>query len=222
MKTIKIVLLTVVATLLIEVLVAYSYYKLKIVPDQENALKQMSNSFGSLSCFPSQRSGIMNKKESELFSKLRQACIENNIVKLNKYLFIEEDELQIECTNNESTFFEPNVPISKFIISNKSNRSIPLIDFQISNNGWSTNADNGRWILDYEIGMKNNPSYIKILQPGEEYTHEIPLDVRGYGKQVIKYYFHYPKWLELSPSGSSKSSITAARKECIYYWKEKV
>ncbi len=222
MKTLKIVSVTIVATLLIEVLLAYSYYKIKIVPDQEKAMKQVSSSFGNLSCFSSQRSGKMDSNESELFGKMRQACIENDIVKLNAYLFIKEDELQIECANDGSTYFEPNVPISKVVISNTSERPIPLIDFQIANNGWSTTSDNGRWILDYDIGMKNNPSYIKILQPGEEYKHEVPLDVRGYGKQVIKYYFYYPKWLELSSSNSRKTSITATRKECIYYWKEKV
>jgi hypothetical protein len=169
-------------------------------------------------CFGNARSGLMNTSETSLFERLRELCAKGNVPELNRLLAIEPGALDISCVNNGQEFKEPTKPLLKYLVKNISSRPVPILEPNIERGGYSTQAKNREWTLDYSISDKNQPSWVRILEPGQQLEIENTLEPEGYGGQKVQTVFFAPVWKSITNHSLSKTTKVIYRGSCTYKW----
>jgi hypothetical protein len=207
----------VVATLASAVTLLVVYYASSRHPTAEQ-MRYVASYMDQTRCFGNTRSGVMNTSETALFEKLREQCAKRNVSELNRLLAVKPGSLAVSCVNNGQEFKEPTKPLLKYLVKNISNVPVPILEPKIERHGYSTKAKNREWTLDYSISDKNQPTWVRILEPGQELAVETTLEPEGYGAQKVRAVFFAPIWESITDSSLSKTTKEFYRGNCEYKW----
>jgi len=190
-------------------------------PPTDAELQAVQSSIGSHRCFGIARAGYMSAAENALFESLQTACGAGNFGKINRLLAVGPQDLSMACANSGVRFKEPDRPEMKLVVRNVSSHPVPLLEPTVEKLGGSTAAKDGVWILDYSISKTSAPSWVHLLNPGQEMTIAESVDPYGYGKQDVRVAFATPTWQSISSDSISVSMKVILRATCEYEWSAK-
>jgi len=163
----------------------------------------------------------MSAAENALFESLQTVCGAGNFGEINRLLAVGPQDLSMVCANSGVRFTEPDRPEMKLVVRNVSGHPVPLLEPTVEKLGGSTAAKNGVWILDYSISKTSAPSWVRLLNSGQEMTIAESVDPYGYGKQDVRVAFTTPTWQSISSDSISVSMKVILRATCEYEWNAK-
>ena len=216
-KTRLVISHVVVAALSSAVTLLVVYHVSSRAPTAEQ-MRYVASYLDQTRCFGNARSGVMNTSETALFEKLKEQCAKRNVAELNRLLAVKPGSLAVSCVNNGQEFREPTKPLLKYLVKNISIVPVSILEPKIERQGYSTKAKNREWTLDYSISDKNQSSWVRILEPGQELAIETTLEPEGYGVQKVQAVFFAPIWESITDSSLSKTTRVIYRGSCEYKW----
>ena len=190
-------------------------------PPTDAELQAVRTLISSRSCFGIPRVGYMGNAENALFESLQTACGAGNFGEINRLLAVGPQDLSMACANSGVRFKEPDRPEMKLVVRNVSSHPVPLLEPAVGKLGGSTAAKDGVWILDYSISKASSPTWVRLLNPGQEMTIAASVDPYGYGKQDVRVTLDTPTWQSISSDSISVSMKVILRATCEYEWSAK-
>lgn len=172
----------------------------------------------STGCIGWKRTGLMNKEENDLFSKLEEACTKRDLKTMNQIINIPKRNLRLTCRPLKERFLEPENPVLEISIKNNSNDSITVLEPSWERLTLRSSNFNNTWTDEFALNVNDNPRWLKILKPKETYTFTKELFVEGYGKHEVELSYSVGAWDEISDMQREMRGSVIARSNSQFYW----
>jgi hypothetical protein len=172
----------------------------------------------STGCIGWKRTGLMNKEENDLFSKLEEACTKRDLKTMNQIIDIPKKSIRFTCRPLKQRFLEPENPVLEISIKNTSNKSINFLEPSWQRLTLRSGTCNNTWTDMFDLNVNDNPRWIKILKPQETYTFTKELFVEGYGKHEIELSYSVGVWDEITEMQRERRGTVIDRTTSQFYW----
>lgn len=174
----------------------------------------------STGCIGWKRTGLMNKEENELFSKLEEACTKRDLKTMNEIIAMPNDKIGFTCRPLKQQFLEPENPALEISIKDNSNKPINLLEPSWQRLTLRSGTCNNTWTDMFDLNVNDNPRWIKILKPQESYKYTKELFVEGYGKHEVELSYSVGVWDEINDMQREMRGTVIARSTCQFNWAE--
>ena len=174
----------------------------------------------STGCIGWKRTGLMNKEENDLFSKLEEACTRRDLKTMNQIINIPKNNIRLTCRPLKERFLEPENPVFEISIKNNSNEPITVLEPSWQRLTLRSGNCNNTWTDEFGLNVNDNPRWLKILKPQETYTFTKELFVEGYGKHEVELSYSVGVWDEISDMQREMRGTVIARTNNQFYWDE--